>query len=115
MATPMLTGQQPREAFPFDQPPRYLLRDREAIFGQAFSKKITNMGTSTAIVDLERICPWIKIRRSRDRFRRRNWDESWRCHKWAGSTTATNDGPCGACHERDIKMPTRSLVTTLTR
>ena len=51
MATPTLTGQQPREAFPFDQPPRYLLRDREAIFGKAFSKKVTNMGTSTTIVD----------------------------------------------------------------
>src|SRR5207302_1581943 len=30
------TGQQLREAFPFDQPPRYLLRDRDAIFGDAF-------------------------------------------------------------------------------
>src|SRR6201997_1695038 len=29
------TGQQLREAFPFDQPPRYLLRDRDAIFGDA--------------------------------------------------------------------------------
>src|SRR5437870_5725511 len=28
------TGQQLREAFPFDQPPRYLLRDRDAIQGQ---------------------------------------------------------------------------------
>ena len=27
------TGQQLREAFPFDQLPRYLLRDRDAIFG----------------------------------------------------------------------------------
>jgi hypothetical protein len=30
------TGQQLREAFPFDQLPRYLLRDRDAIFGDAF-------------------------------------------------------------------------------
>ena len=29
-------GQQLREAFPFDQLPRYLLRDRDAIFGQTF-------------------------------------------------------------------------------
>ena len=28
------TGQQLREAFPFDQLPRYLLRDRDAIFGK---------------------------------------------------------------------------------
>jgi putative transposase len=31
------TGQQLREAFPFDQLPRYLLRDRDAIFGNAFT------------------------------------------------------------------------------
>jgi hypothetical protein len=30
------TGQQLREAFPFDQLPRYLLRDRDAIFGNNF-------------------------------------------------------------------------------
>jgi hypothetical protein len=30
------TGQQLREAFPFDQLPRYLLRDRDAIFGTDF-------------------------------------------------------------------------------
>ena len=29
------TGQQLREAFPFDQLPRYLLRDRDRIFGYA--------------------------------------------------------------------------------
>ena len=30
------TGQQLREAFPFDRIPRYLLRDRDAIFGAEF-------------------------------------------------------------------------------
>jgi transposase InsO family protein len=30
------TGQQLREALPFDQLPRYLLHDRDAIFGQTF-------------------------------------------------------------------------------
>src|SRR5437879_6152321 len=34
------TGQQLREAFPFDQPPRYLLRDRDAIFGDAFQGQV---------------------------------------------------------------------------
>jgi hypothetical protein len=29
------TGRQLREAFPFDQLPRYLLRDRDAIFGMS--------------------------------------------------------------------------------
>ena len=32
------TAQQLREAFPFDQVPRYLLRDRDGIFGREFRK-----------------------------------------------------------------------------
>ena len=38
------TGQQLREAFPFDQLPRYLLRDRDAIFGQNFRERVQDMG-----------------------------------------------------------------------
>jgi len=38
------TGQQQREAFPFDQLPRYLLRDRDAIFGADFRSEATDMG-----------------------------------------------------------------------
>jgi putative transposase len=38
------TGQQLREAFPFEQLPRYLLRDRDAIFGDAFRGQVRDMG-----------------------------------------------------------------------
>ena len=38
------TGQQLREAFPFDQLPRYLLRDRDAIFGNDFRERVRDMG-----------------------------------------------------------------------
>ena len=38
------TGQQLREAFPFDQFPRYLLRDRDAIFGNDFGEQVRDMG-----------------------------------------------------------------------
>ena len=38
------TGQQLRNAFPFDQSPRYLLRDRDAIFGQDFRDQVRDMG-----------------------------------------------------------------------
>jgi transposase InsO family protein len=38
------TGQQLREAFPFDQFPRYLLRDRDAIFGHDFREQVRVMG-----------------------------------------------------------------------
>jgi transposase InsO family protein len=38
------TGQQLRNAFPFDQIPRYLLRDRDAIFGEEFRDEVRAMG-----------------------------------------------------------------------
>jgi putative transposase len=38
------TGQQLREAFPFDQLPRYLLRDRDSIFGDDFREQVQDMG-----------------------------------------------------------------------
>jgi transposase InsO family protein len=38
------TGQQVREAFPFAQLPRYLLRDRDAIFGHDFREQLRDMG-----------------------------------------------------------------------
>jgi putative transposase len=37
------TAQQLREAFPWDTAPRYLLRDRDRIFGDAFSKQLQDM------------------------------------------------------------------------
>jgi putative transposase len=37
------TAQQLREAFPFDQVPRYLLRDRDKIFGGTFREQVKNM------------------------------------------------------------------------
>src|SRR6476660_8759778 len=38
------TGQQLREAFPFDQLARYLLRDRDAIFGDEFREQVQGLG-----------------------------------------------------------------------
>jgi len=38
------TAQQLREAFPFEQLPRYLLRDRDAIFGDDFREQVRDMG-----------------------------------------------------------------------
>jgi putative transposase len=37
------TAQQLREAFPFDQIPRYLLRDRDKIFGDEFRRQVRGM------------------------------------------------------------------------
>jgi len=38
------TAEQLREAFPFDQLPRYLLRDRDRIFGDDFREQVRDMG-----------------------------------------------------------------------
>jgi transposase InsO family protein len=38
------TGQQLREAFPFDQLPRYLLHDHDAIFGTDFREQVRDLG-----------------------------------------------------------------------
>jgi putative transposase len=38
------TGQQLREAFPFEEVPRYLLRDRDSIFGADFTKEVAHLG-----------------------------------------------------------------------
>jgi hypothetical protein len=38
------TAQQLVEAFPWDEAPRYLLRDRDAIYGAQFQKRAGNMG-----------------------------------------------------------------------
>ena len=38
------TAQQMREAFPWDTAPRYLLRDRDQIFGHDFVKQVKAMG-----------------------------------------------------------------------
>ena len=38
------TGQQLRIAFPFDRSPRFLLRDRDAIFGNDFKEQVRDIG-----------------------------------------------------------------------
>jgi len=38
------TGQQIIEAFPWDTVPKYLLRDRDAIYGNQFQKRVQTMG-----------------------------------------------------------------------
>ena len=43
------TAQQLREAFPFDQAPQYLLRDRDRIFGCEFSQQVADLGTEEVL------------------------------------------------------------------
>jgi hypothetical protein len=38
-----------REAFPFDQAPEYLLRDRDGIFGDGFSSQVKDLGIKEVV------------------------------------------------------------------
>lgn len=42
--TAQWTGQQIVEAFPWDSAPKYLLRDRDAIYGSAFERRLRSIG-----------------------------------------------------------------------
>jgi hypothetical protein len=44
------TAQQLRDAFPWDSAPRYLLRDRDRIYGQDFVEQVKAMGITTGAV-----------------------------------------------------------------
>jgi putative transposase len=43
------TAQQLLEAFPFDSAPRYLLRDRDAIYGEAVRRRIKSLGIEEVV------------------------------------------------------------------
>lgn len=47
--TAQWTAQQVVEAFPFDPPPRYLLRDRDAIYGERFRRRVESFGIEEII------------------------------------------------------------------
>ena len=48
--TAQWAAQQIIEAFPFDEVPRYLLRDRDDIFGACFRQRVRNMGIEEVVI-----------------------------------------------------------------
>jgi putative transposase len=50
------TAQQVVEAFPWDGAPRYLLRDRDSIYGTYFRKRVRNMGIEEVLIAPQ--SPW---------------------------------------------------------
>jgi transposase InsO family protein len=48
--TAQWTAQQIVEAFPWDEAPRYLLRDRDAIYGEQFQQRVKNMGIEEVLI-----------------------------------------------------------------
>jgi transposase InsO family protein len=54
--TAQWTAQQVIEAFPFDEAPRYLLRDRDHIYGSYFCQRVKNMGIEEVLIAPQ--SPW---------------------------------------------------------
>jgi putative transposase len=54
--TAQWVAQQIVEAFPFDEAPRFLLRDRDAIYGAHFQQRVRNMGTEAVVIAPQ--SPW---------------------------------------------------------
>ena len=50
------TAQQLVEAFPYDTAPKYLLRDRDSIYGQVFQNRLKDIGTKE--VKIAPRSPW---------------------------------------------------------
>jgi putative transposase len=48
--TAQWTAQQVVEAFPWDEVPRYLLRDRDRIYGDAFRRRVRHMGIEEVMI-----------------------------------------------------------------
>ncbi len=48
--TPEWTAQQIVESFPFNEAPRFLIRDRDGICGSAFQHRIANMGIEEVMI-----------------------------------------------------------------
>jgi transposase InsO family protein len=54
--TAFWTGQQIVEAFPWDTAPRYLLRDRDGIYGNNFVRRVSSMGIEKVLISVR--SPW---------------------------------------------------------
>ena len=50
------TGRQIIEAFPYDEAPRFLIRDRDGIYGQDFRERIKDMGVEQVVIAYR--SPW---------------------------------------------------------
>ncbi len=50
------TAQQILNAFPYDTAPKYLLRDRDSIYGAAFDRRVERMGIRQKLIAHR--CPW---------------------------------------------------------
>ena len=54
--TAVWTSQQIVEAFPYDEAPRYLIRDRDGIYGLGFRERVKHMGIEEVVIAYR--SPW---------------------------------------------------------
>ena len=50
------TAQQIVEAFPYDTAPKYIIRDRDAVYGESFRRRVSSMGIEEVITACQ--SPW---------------------------------------------------------
>ena len=48
--TALWTAQQVIEAFPWEEAPRYLFRDRDCLYGAAFRQRVQHMGIKEVLI-----------------------------------------------------------------
>ena len=97
------TARQIIEAFPWETAPRYLLRDRDAVYGSRFRCRVAALGIAEVLTAAR--SPWqnpyverligsiAKILPSRGLSSRQHTARSWSFLKPAASTTATSAAP----------------------
>ena len=73
------SAQQAIEAFPWDTAPKYLLRDRDSIFGSYFKRRVKNMGIEEVVTAYR--SPWQNAysERLNGSIRRECLDRAGRC------------------------------------
>ena len=88
--TAQWTGQQIIEAFPWDMAPKYLLRDRDAIYGSQFQKRVKSMGIEEVLTAPR--SPWQNafVERLIGSIRR---GLSGSCHRFERASSETNIDP----------------------
>jgi len=107
------TAQQLREAFPWDSAPRYLLRDRDQIFGKDFVDQVKALGIKQALSAPR--SPWQRayVERLIGSIRRECLDHV--IASTESSACRTTAGFAGCCADAPIFVPPGTLTSPLKR
>jgi putative transposase len=100
------TTQQVLEAFPWDDVPRYLLRDRDRLYGAAFRQRVRHMGIEDVLIAPR--SPWQNpfVERLIGSIRRECLDHMLVFHRWRTHLSLAMDCP----EPHPVSPPTRGRV-----